>query len=134
MHGVRKAAFGWKNDYARKQANDGFGRDIPVSTTLYHPKSHARVVVHGDDFTFATTESEVRTIRSKSCGWYDAKVRCVFGSGKRDVREEELLGRNLRWTEEGLEYEARGSQQCGSQAGGDWTRRRRGNAEGTRED
>ena len=27
-------------------------------------------------------------------------------SGKRDVHENELLGRSLRWTEDGLEYEA----------------------------
>ena len=37
--------------------------------------------------------------------WYDVKVRGVLGSGKRDVHEIEILGRNLTWTEEGLEYE-----------------------------
>ena len=31
----------------------------------------------------------------------------VLGSGKRDVPEEEISGRNLRWTEEGLENEAK---------------------------
>ena len=40
------------------------------------------------------------------CEWHDVKVRCVLGSGKRDVRENEILGRSLRWTEEGPEYEA----------------------------
>ena len=39
--------------------------------------------------------------------WYDIKVRCILGSGKRDVREMETVGRPLRWAEEGLEYEAR---------------------------
>ena len=37
--------------------------------------------------------------------WYDVRVRGVLGSGKRDVHEIEMLGRNLTWTEEGLEYE-----------------------------
>ena len=37
--------------------------------------------------------------------WYDVKVRGILGSGKRDVHEIEILGRNLTWTEEGLEYE-----------------------------
>ena len=32
-------------------------------------------------------------------------MRGVLGSGKRDVHEIEILGRNLTWTEEGLEYE-----------------------------
>ena len=36
---------------------------------------------------------------------YDVKVRGILGSGKLDVREIEILGRSLTWTEEGLEYE-----------------------------
>ena len=32
-------------------------------------------------------------------------MRGVLGSGKRDVREIEILVRNLTWTEEGREYE-----------------------------
>ena len=38
--------------------------------------------------------------------WYDVKVRGVLGSGKRDVHEIEISGRNLTWTEEGSEYES----------------------------
>ena len=34
--------------------------------------------------------------------WYDVKVRGVLGSGKRDVHEIQILGRNLTWTEEAL--------------------------------
>ena len=61
--------------------------------------------MHGDDFTFAGTESELKRIQAKMHEWYDVKVRGVLGSGKRDVHEIEILGRNLTWTEEGLEYE-----------------------------
>ena len=32
-------------------------------------------------------------------------MRGLLGSGKRDVHEIEILGRNLTWTEEGVEYE-----------------------------
>ena len=35
----------------------------------------------------------------------NVKVRGILGSGKRDVHEIEILGRNLTWIEEGLEYE-----------------------------
>ena len=45
-------------------------------------------------------------MRSRMCEWYSVKVRGILGSGKRDVREIETLGRSLRWTEEGLECEA----------------------------
>ena len=45
-------------------------------------------------FTFAGTESELRKIEAKMHEWYDVKVRGNFGSGKRDVHEIEILGRN----------------------------------------
>ena len=73
---------------------------------FYHPKTHARVVAHGDEFIFAATDSELRKMRSRMCEWYDVKVRGTLGNGKRDVREIEILGRSLRWREEWLEYEA----------------------------
>ena len=48
--------------------------------------------------------------------WYDVKVRGVLGSGKRDVHEIEILGRNLTWTEEGLGV--RGQRQTSSSIAG----------------
>ena len=102
---MRKAASGWEDDYARRLVKDGFRRRRAAPTFFYHPKPQVRVVVHGDDFTFAGTEPEWKKIRAKMCEWYDVQVRGVLGSGKRDVREIEILGRNLTWTEEGLEYE-----------------------------
>ena len=80
----------------------GFNEAEQHSTIFYHPKTQVRVVVHGDDFTFAGTESELRKIEAKMHEWYDVKVRGILGSGKRDVHEIEILGRNLTWTEEGL--------------------------------
>ena len=105
LYGMRKAASGWEDDYARRLVEDGFRRGRAASTIFYHPKTQVRVVVHGDDFTFAGTESELKRIQAKMHEWYDVKVRGVLGSGKRDVHEIEILGRNLTWTEEGLEYE-----------------------------
>ena len=45
---------------------------------LNHPKTHVRVVVHGDDFSFASTDSELMKMRSRICQWYDVKVRGFF--------------------------------------------------------
>ena len=74
-------------------------------TKCFHSKTHVRVVVHGYDFTFVGTESELKKIQAKMLVWYDVQVRSILGSGKRDVHEIEILGRNLTWTEGGLEYE-----------------------------
>ena len=86
-----------------RKEDDGFQRGTPASTTFYHPQTHVRVVVHGDDFPFGVTDSALRKMRSCLCECYDVKVRGILGSGKREI---EILGRSLRWTEEGLEYEA----------------------------
>ena len=105
-NGMRKTASRWEDDCAGRLVNDGCQRGRATSTMFYHPQTHVRVVVHGDDFAFAATESELRKVRSRMCERYDVKVRGVLRRGKRDVREIEILARNLRWTDEGLEYEA----------------------------
>ena len=73
---------------------------------FYPSQTRVHVVVHGEDFTVAATEWELRKMRPRTCEWYNVKVRGVLGSGKRDVREIETLGRGLRWREEGLEHVA----------------------------
>ena len=95
LYGMMKAASGWEDDYARRLVEDGFRRGRAASTIFYHPKTQVRVVVHGDDFTFAGTESELRKFRARMHEWYDVKVRGIPGSGKRDVHESEILGRSL---------------------------------------
>ena len=79
-----------------------------MSAIFVNPTSHVRVVAHADDLTFATTETELKRIRSKMSEGFDVWVRSILGSGESDVREIEILGRFPRWTEQGLEYEASG--------------------------
>ena len=105
LYGMRKAASDGEDDNARRLVEDGFRRGRAASTIFYHPKTQVRVVGHGDDFTFAGTESELKRIQAKMHEWYDVKARGVLGSGKRNVHEIEILGRSLTWKEEGLEYE-----------------------------
>ena len=71
-----------------------------------HRRYSVHVAVQSDDFTFAAAETEPTDIQPKTRDRYDVKVRGVFGFGECDPREMEKLGRNWRWTGEGLEYEA----------------------------
>ena len=57
-------------------------------------------------FTFAATEPELKKIWLKMFEWHDVKVRGILGNGRPNVREMDISGRNVRWTDEGLEYEA----------------------------
>ena len=38
--------------------------------------------------------------------WFEVKVRAVLGPDEGDDKEVSIWGRMVRWTEEGLEYEA----------------------------
>ena len=61
VYGVMKATSGWEDDYARRRVDARFQRGRAASTMFFPPQTHVRVVVHGDDFTVAATESELRT-------------------------------------------------------------------------
>ena len=38
--------------------------------------------------------------------WFEVKVRGMLGHDEKDNKEIIILGRTLRWTQDGLEYEA----------------------------
>ena len=82
---MRKAVFGWEDDYGRKLLSDWFQRGRAASTIFHHPMTHVRVVVRGDDFTVVATELEL----------YDFKLRGFLGSGKCDVREIGMAGKKV---------------------------------------
>ena len=78
---MRKAASGWEDDYARRLVKDGVQRGTAAATIFNHPMTHVRVAVHGDDFTFAPVESELRKEGSRMCEWYDVKVCGLLAVG-----------------------------------------------------
>ena len=75
---------------------------------FYNSKTGVRAVVHGDDFTFAGVRSELERMRKWMAEWYEVKDRGIMGSGGGELKEVVILGRSVRWTREGLEYEADG--------------------------
>jgi len=71
-----------------------------------NPKTEVRVVVHGDDFTMSGMKEELAAMRGKMQEWYEVNDRGIMGSGVGEIREVTILGRTVRWTPEGIEYEA----------------------------
>jgi hypothetical protein len=106
LYGMRKAAAGWEEDYAKRMVAEGFTRGRGAPTVFYNKVTEVRVVVHGDDFTFSGTKAELDRMRRKMEEWYDIKDRGTMGSGKGEIKEVVILGRVVRWTEGGIEYEA----------------------------
>lgn len=106
LYGMRKAAVSWEDDFADKLTCEGFQRGQGAPTVFFNPVSGVRLVVHGDDFTFAGIDKELQAIKGKMAQWWDIKDRGTMGGHRKDIKEITILGRRLRWTPDGLEYEA----------------------------
>ena len=104
--GVRKAAAGWEEEYAGKLESEGFRRGKGAPTVFFNAKTAVRLVVHSDDFTYSGTKKELEKIKEKMREWYVIKDPGTMCSGKNEIKEVTILGRTVRWTAEGLEYEA----------------------------
>ena len=64
LYGMRKAAAGWEEDYAKRLEDVGFRRGRGAPTVLYNEKTQVRIVVQGDDFTFSGVKAELLKMRS----------------------------------------------------------------------
>ena len=106
LYGMRKAASAWEEDYVDKLLKVGFKRDKSASTVFWNETTGVRLVVHGDDFTFSGEEHHLNEMKRLMGDWYEIKDRGTMGSGTFDIKEVVILGRRLRWTKGGLEYEA----------------------------
>ena len=66
------------------------------------------MVVHGDDFTVSGTKVELDKMWKRMGEWYDIKNRGMMVRGDGQIKVMTILGRTVRWTDEGIDYEADG--------------------------
>ena len=62
--------------------------------------------VWGDDFTFFGREKDLTDTLEKMKMWYSIKLRGIVGPDPGDMKEIRILNRLVRWTKDGIEYEA----------------------------
>ena len=91
-----------------KLVGEEFRRGIGAPIVFYNARSGVRAVVHGDDFTFVGTRGELEKVRELMGEWYDIKDWGIMGSGDDELKEAGILGRTVRWTDDGIEYEGDG--------------------------
>ena len=101
LYGTRDAAQNWSIEYTRMLEQVGFvaGKASPCNFT--HRTRDLSVTVHGDDFTTTGPESELIWLRSAMEQKYEIKSS-ILGPESRHVQEVKILGRTLRWTEQGI--------------------------------
>ena len=73
---------------------------------FYNAEKDISCVVHGDDFTFEGGGPELLWITEKMTSWFEIKVRGLLGPEEGDDKHVVILGRHVRWTAEGIQYEA----------------------------
>ena len=106
LYGFRPAAAAWEKLDSSKLEECGFLRAESCGVVFFHPERDIALVVHGDDFTFCGVSEELKWIRNLMASWFEIKVRAILGNDTGDDKEVVLLGRVLRWTASGIEYEA----------------------------
>ena len=106
LYGFRRAASAWEDHYSGLFEKVGFKRGVSCGVVFYHEKRDISLVVHGDDFTFCGLEEDLRWIREVMGSWFDIKLRAILGEDPEDDKEVTILGRIVRWANEGIEFEA----------------------------
>ena len=106
MYGMRPAAQAWEELYSQRMEEVGFRRGVGNSVVFYCEARDLSVLVHGDDFVVVAEDDDVEWLQKLSVRWFEMKVRGKIGDDAEDEKEMVILGRRLRWTQEGLELEA----------------------------
>ncbi len=104
-YGARDAASNWESEYTNTMENAGFVRGLASTCIFRRKEKDIRVVVHGDDFTVLARTDDVQWVANQLAEKYTIKLRGVLGPNT-ELNEITVLNRIIRWTRQGLEYEA----------------------------
>ena len=84
----------------------GFIQGAASACVFMHRDQNIVLSVHGDDFTAAGPKRSLDWFESQMKQRYELTVGGRLGPGKSDDKEATILNRVVRWTENGIEYEA----------------------------
>ena len=105
LYGTRDAAANFQHEVAKFMKGIGYIQSRYSPSIFYHPVHHLRTLVHGDDFMTAGARAGVQWLQQQLATRFTISTKIV-GNGTNEVREARLLGRIVRLTPEGWEYEA----------------------------
>ena len=100
LYGMRRAASGWEYDCARELVSVEMqsGANSVQAWGRRESGCARRLRVHWN----GSQNEPVAQMRA----WYDVNVRGALGCARRDQRYTGVMDRMLRWTDDGLKYEA----------------------------
>ena len=106
IYGSRMAADGWQQECSTFMIRLGFKQGEACANVFYHAERDVMCTVHGDDFTFQGPCDQLDWFERSITEQYEATIGPRLGPGPNDAAEGRALNRVIRWTTEGIEYEA----------------------------
>ena len=107
MYGTRRAAEGWHDEYADFLTEElGFSKGDASACVFRHTDRGITTSVYGDDFTSTGSKLALDWFKERLQQRYELTENARLGPGAADDKEAKILNRIVRWTAEGLEYEA----------------------------
>ena len=105
LYGTRDAAQNWVKEYTTFLEECGFKTGLASPGNFEHVNRELQLTVHGDDFTVTGPTAGLQWMQRRMEQKYEIEAH-YFGpeSGMKD--EIQILNRTLRWTKEGITYEA----------------------------
>ena len=107
MYGTRATADGWQEEYSTFLVEMlKFRQGISSPCVFRHPTKQLIVTVHGDDFTSVGAKRDLDWFEAAMEEHYELTKQPRLGPAPQDAKEATVLNRVIRWTDQGLEYEA----------------------------
>ena len=107
MYGTRRAGDGWHCEYSEQLVEKmGFVKGDASSCIFRHDERGLITSVYGDDFTTTGPKESLDWFRQELERKYELVETARLGPAAEDDKEARILNRIIRWTPEGLEYEA----------------------------
>ena len=104
LYGTRDAALNWAAEYSGFLNSLGFTKGIASPCNFELASLELNITVHGDDFLIAGPLASIRWFQNKMKSKYEIKSS-ILGPETEAVNEISMLGRVLRWSSKGIEYE-----------------------------
>ena len=105
MYGTRDAAANWSDEYTQRLVEMGFKTGKATPCVFYLKERGLRAYIHGDDFVVVGQPEDLKWMSNKLEKKYELTVE-ILGPDQGQNKEVRVLNRILRWTSEGIEYEA----------------------------
>ena len=104
LYGTRDAAMNWAMEYTEHLGKLGFVQGVSSPCNFAHKAMELSVTVHGDDFVVAGPLASIKWMNVHMRAKYEIKTE-IIGPEKECAKELKILGRIMRWTDHGFEYE-----------------------------